>query len=67
MVKMKGDSKEIGMVFVYGAGKTKGMGSLEVAGRKSRQGRRDSLDESKRVNEGTGSHQLQLSCPERVM
>lgn len=60
-VNMKGDSKETGMVFVHSEGRTKGTGSLEVAGRENR---RDRLsDESERVNEGTGSHQLPLSCP----
>lgn len=53
------------MVFVHSEGRTKGTGSLGVAGRKSRRGRR--LDESKRVNEGTGSHQLLLSCLQRVV
>lgn len=56
------------MVSVYREGRTKGKGSLEVAGRKSRRDRRDRrADESKRVNEGTGSHQLQLSRPQRVV
>lgn len=63
--EMKGDSKETGMVFVHREGRTKGTGSLGVVGRKSRRGRR--LDESKRANEGTGSHQLLLSCLQRVV
>lgn len=37
--EMKGDSKETGMVFVHSEGRTKEMGSLEVAGRGSRRAR----------------------------
>lgn len=66
---MKGEVKrgceETDMVFVHSEGRTKGTGSLEVAGRKSR--RSGQLDESKRMNEGTGSHQLLLSCPQRIV
>ena len=38
-VEMKGDSTETGVVFVHSEGRTKGTGSLEVAGKDSRRHR----------------------------
>lgn len=61
--EMKGDSKETGTVFVHSEDRTKEAGSLEV---EERAGETD-YKMSQRVNEGTRSHQLPLSCPQRVV